>query len=299
MTLQPPDAVGPWAREKLDALGRYLDFYTKVLKNQNWRTIYVDAYAGAGRAAVRTMPRENAPLLPAGTDIELLELIDGSPRVALGIPNPFNRYVFIEPDAGRADQLEAIRTEYSSSRQIDVLRHEAASGIQWVLAQNISRRTHRGVAFLDPFGADLDWSSIQALADTRLFEVVVNFALNMAIQRMLPNSAEFQPGWRERLDAYFGTPDWYDAVYQGRTELFGTKIEKREDYLPNLLHLYRARLKQAFGFVSESKLIRNTRGTPLYYLLWAGPHRKGLEGANYILSMGERLPGKRRGRSSA
>ena len=42
--------VGPWARDKLDALARYLEFYTKVLKNQPWRTIYLDAYAGGGRA---------------------------------------------------------------------------------------------------------------------------------------------------------------------------------------------------------------------------------------------------------
>jgi protein gp37 len=49
--------VGPWARDKLDALQRYLDFYTKVLKNQRWRTIYLDAYAGGGRAVVRTGTR--------------------------------------------------------------------------------------------------------------------------------------------------------------------------------------------------------------------------------------------------
>jgi hypothetical protein len=48
--------VGPWAREKLDARGAYLDFYTKVLKNQgHWvkSTTFVDAFAGAGRARLR------------------------------------------------------------------------------------------------------------------------------------------------------------------------------------------------------------------------------------------------------
>ena len=290
MNVAPPDSVGPWAKDKLDALGRYLDFYTKVLKNQRWRTIYVDAYAGAGRAAVRSSPRETAPLFDDQIDAELLELVNGSPRVALDVENPFTRYVFIEPDGSRATQLEGLQTQYAGSRQIDVLRQDAASGIQWILSQNINRRTHRGLVFLDPFGAGLNWFVIQNLGDTRVFEVVINFALNMAIQRMLPNSGEFQPGWRERLDAYFGTSEWYDAVYESRPQLFGDQIGKRDDYLPNLLRLYRGRLKNAFGFVSEPKLIRNTRGSPLYYLLWAGPHRKGLEGANYILSMGERLP---------
>jgi len=152
----------------------------------------------------------------------------------------------------------------------------------------MSRRTHRGIAFLDPFGAQLEWSTIQALANTRFFEVVINVALNMAIQRMLPNSGEFQAGWRESLDAYFGTPNWHNEVYGQQDGLFGNIIEKRRGYIERLLQLYRGRLKEAFGFVSQPKLIRNTRGAPLYYLLWAGPNAKGLQGANYILAMGER-----------
>jgi hypothetical protein len=35
MTRRSKDnTVGPWAREKLDALGQYLNFYTTVLKKQ-------------------------------------------------------------------------------------------------------------------------------------------------------------------------------------------------------------------------------------------------------------------------
>jgi three-Cys-motif partner protein len=256
--------------------------------------IYVDAYAGGGGALLRAPARETAPLLQDQPDAELVQLISGSPRVALEVANPFNRYVLIEPDPTRAARLEALREQYKDSRQIDVLRQDAASGIRWLLRQDISRRTHRGVVFLDPFGADLDWSVIQGLANTRVFEVVINFALNMAIQRMLPNSGDFQAGWRDRLDVYFGTSAWYDAVYQVGEQLFEKRIEKRDDYLESLLNLYRQRLKEAFGFVSQAKLIRNTRGSPLYYLLWAGPHHKGLEGANYILSMGERLPRRAR-----
>ena len=52
MTKRPKDqSVGPWAKEKLEALGQYLSFYTTVLKNQGrWLrgTIFVDAFAGSG-----------------------------------------------------------------------------------------------------------------------------------------------------------------------------------------------------------------------------------------------------------
>lgn len=288
--------VGPWAKEKLDALARYLDFYTKVLKNQPWRTVYLDAFAGGGRAVVRAKDRaatagpslfcEEPPI-----DADARELIDGSPRVALGIANPFDRYVLIDPDPDRVTELETLKVEFSGTRAISILPTTADEGIAWVTAQPISRRTHRGVAFLDPFGAKLDWSSIQKLADTGLFEVVVNFGLSMAIQRMLPNSGEVPQGWAATLDSYFGSRDWFAEVYRQRESglLEASGFEKRANYSERLLELYRVRLRSAFGHVSTPRLIRNTRGAPLYYLLWAGPNKKGLEGANYILTMGERL----------
>lgn len=288
--------VGPWAKEKLEAMARYLDFYTKVLKNQRWRTIYFDAYAGGGRAVVRSEQRAN--ISGSGLfgdeppiDAEAREAIDGSPRVALGIANPFDRYVFADPDPDRAAELEALKCEFEGSRTINVFQKTAAEGIDWVTAQPISRRTHRGIAFLDPFGAKLDWASIQKLADTRLFEVVINFALSMAIQRMLPNSGEVPEAWAATLDSFFGSRAWFEEVYKRREGgLFAvTGFEKRADYSERLLELYRARLRASFGHVSTPRLIRNTRGAPLYYLVWAGPNKKGLEGADYILTMGERL----------
>jgi three-Cys-motif partner protein len=188
-------------------------------------------------------------------------------------------------------ELEALKAEFTTDRAIDVLRATATEGVEWVTTRSISRRTHRGIAFLDPFGAKLEWASIQKLADTGLFEVVVNFALSMALQRMLPNSGEVPDIWATTLDRYFGNRTWFEEVYQRREGgLFAaTGYEKRPDYSERLLELYRARLRTAFGHVSSPRLIRNTRGAPLYYLLWAGPNKKGLEGAEYILTMGERL----------
>jgi three-Cys-motif partner protein len=296
-----PAVVGPWAREKLDALGRYLGFYTTALKNQRWRTIYVDAYAGGGRAVVRVSPSSVDPnqlalLEPEQTDAEQAELLNGSPRIALAVADPFDLYVFIESDPTRVAELEALGSEFGVSRHI-VVRHETApAGIEWLLAQPMTKRTHRGVVFVDPFGADLDWSMIEAIGRSGFLEVVVNFSLHMGIQRRLPNNGSVPVEWASRLTAYFGTPRWREAVYeQASGDLFrGTGARKRVGYQLGLLELYRTRLKEAFGNVSVPKLIRNTRGAPLYYLLWAGPHSLGLKGADYILGMAEAVPKPRR-----
>ena len=295
---KPPE-VGPWAKEKLDALHRYLDFYTKVLKKGPWRTVYVDAFAGGGKARIRQRePLDPEPVLLdfEPTDAEQEEIIAGSPRVALAIDNPFSRYVFIDPNGARVSELDALAAEYGETRTISIRPGNAEEQVRWVLSQKIHKTTHRGVAFLDPYGAHLSWDTIEDLAKTRLFEVLINFPLHMALARLMKNDAQIPETWRKQLDSFFGGPEWFDEVYE-KGGLFETGPAKRGDYLDRLLELYRGKLRRAFGNVSHPKLIRNTRGSPLYYLLWAGPHRKGLEGADYILRMGERLPtGPRGGR---
>lgn len=291
--------VGPWAKQKLDALARYLDYYTKVLKHKSWRRVYLDAYAGGGQAVVRIKDRSADAVAdlfgdPQANDPEARELLDGSPRVALGIVNPFHRYVFVDPDPDRVAQLMQLRNDYEGPAAVTVQHSTAADAIDWIVGR-VSSRTHRGVAFLDPFGTKLTWASIEKLARTGLFEVIVNYAYGMAIQRLLPNNGQVPDGWAATLDAYFGGRGWFDAIYRPRDGFFaGDGFEKRDDAGERLLEFYRSRLRDAFGFVSSPRLIRNTRGSPLYYLVWAGPHKAGLKGAEYILTMGDRLPPGRR-----
>jgi three-Cys-motif partner protein len=145
------------------------------------------------------------------------------------------------------------------------------------------------VVFLDPFGMQVPWLTIEALARTGAVEVIINFPLGMAIQRLLTKSGEIPPGWQISLDTFFGSKDWQGLVYESKNDLFGPKLGKVSDSGLKLLEWFRGRLRDTFGHVSTARLIKNTRGNPLYYLIWAGPHKKGLEGAEYILRKGERL----------
>lgn len=290
--------VGPWAREKLEALGAYLDFYTTALKNQGrtWLkgTTFVDAFAGAGRARVRRRSGAGgvdllAELEPPPIDAEAEEYIRGSPRVALDIPNPFSRYIFIERDPARAAELERMREEYGGHHRIEVRQGKAGDELDELLKSDLGRSGHRAMIFLDPFGMQISWSTIERLAATKQVEVMINFALGMAIQRALPRNAVLSPGWREAHDRFFGSPGWYSQVYEEHTDLLGSKTEKRKDAGARLLEWYRERLKAAFGHVSPARLIKNTKGGHLYYLIWAGPHPLGLKGAHHILSKGEKV----------
>jgi hypothetical protein len=102
-------------------------------------------------------------------------------------------------------------------------------------------------------------------------------------------TGDITPGWRTALDVYFGSPDWYAQTYGPVDDLLGRRVVKFVDAGTRLLTWYRGRLKAIFGHVSPARLIRNTKGGHLYYLVWAGTHSKGLEGARYILSRGDKV----------
>jgi three-Cys-motif partner protein len=146
----------------------------------------------------------------------------------------------------------------------------------------------RTLVFLDPFGMQVSWDTLRALAQTKGVEVFLNFPVGMAIQRLLLRSGQFTEKQRRRLDAYFGSPEWFDVLYRSEPDLFGglspVKIEASGKAL---LHWYRGRLQQSFGHASKAALIRNTKGGHLYYLMLATPNPTGLKIANEILSAGE------------
>jgi three-Cys-motif partner protein len=222
MSRRPRDgSVGPWAAEKLQALSRALNYYTTRLKKQSqWQKIYIDAFAGPGLSEVRTKPREDTS--------ETLELfgdqsadpveqeavfLRGSPRIALDIPNPFDRYVFIDKDATRVAELESIRSEYQGTRSIEIYPGDANAVLEGIVRE-ISRSKHRGYIFLDPFGLQVPWRTIQTIANTCAIEVMINFPLGMALRRMMPRSGTVPPGWQISLDTFFGSPDWRQQAYE-------------------------------------------------------------------------------------
>lgn len=279
-------SVGPWAKEKLDALGQYLNFYTTALSKHHWlTTIFVDAFAGPGLSVVRSKAKGRTlpQMFVAEVGDEEVEYLKGSPRVALDIARPFSSYVFIDSDIDRVTELKLLSDEYAGRRDIRVHRGDSNSVLQDWLASGIDWSKNKAVVFLDPFGMQVSWAIIEALAKTKAIEVLINFPFDMAINRMLVKSGEFPPGWKFSLDTFFGSADWQKIAYEESEDLFGKRTSKSAESTALILAWYRGRLKEAFGYVSTARLVKNTRGNSLYHLIWAGPHPLGLKGAEYIL----------------
>lgn len=283
------NTVGPWAAAKLGALEAYLKFYGTALSRQPFTRVYIDAFAGACITKVRSsgVVAEPSPFFENLDDTEAQEeFILGSPLRALNIPNGFHRYYFFDIDETRAETLRAV-----AERRNDVtIQVGDCNPLIRKLAPSLKASNLRGVAFLDPYGAHLEWATLEALAETGTMEVVINFPLGMAINRLITKSGDVPNQWAEQLTACFGTEKWREIAYDREVDLFGNEITtKKGNVAERLLMLYIDRLNDLFPFVAKPRLIRNTRNAPLYYLIWGGPNRLGLKGASYILRQGEKV----------
>lgn len=283
------NTVGPWAAAKLDALEAYLKFYGQALSKQPFTRVYIDAFAGAPVARVRgsDVVSEPSPFFGEREDTEAqAEFIRGSPIRALSIPNGFHRHYFFDLDTTRAETLRNV----VAGRDGVIVKVGDCNPMIRDLAQSLRSRSIRGVAFLDPYGAHLEWATLEALAATGTMEAVINFPVAMAINRLITRSGNVPEKWSGQLTACFGTNEWRDLAYRRDTDLFGNEVTTKKDGVAEgLLDLYLGRLRRIFPHVATPRLIRNTRKAPLYYLLWAGPNKLGLKGADYILSQGEKL----------
>ena len=291
--MNEPMPVGPWAQDKLDCLGQYLSAYTTILRKRKFEGyFYVDAFAGPGSLKIRQQEEQSTAqqsLLDmaeyAVDDEEEATYLAGSPQVALEIKNRFTDYVFVERDPIRIQQLEELKRGFSSDRTRIHIRQQDCNTYLDGLVRKMNTRwgQWRGVVFLDPFGMQVPWSTIAALGATGAIEVLVNFPVGMAIQRLLKRSGRFSPKERAKLDRYFGTNSWFDILYEHNDDLLGGQIVKVRKSGDVLVGWYRKRLEQVFGFVTEAREVKNTAGKPLYYLIWAGPNKVGAGIAEYVL----------------
>ena len=69
---------GPWTELKLAILKGYLNAYTTALKNQPFRLVYIDAFAGSGGVELTSVELTSH-------DEEKLKFIEGSASIAVDV----------------------------------------------------------------------------------------------------------------------------------------------------------------------------------------------------------------------
>lgn len=287
---------GGWTEQKLAMLEEYLKAWVKVMKNQPFERVYIDAFAGTGYREIVPTTQDTGFFAPELAENEPQEFFDGSARKALRIEPPFHRYVFIEKTAKRYEELVKLDDEFPALAERMFFSNEDSNLVLKDICRNWNSKTTRGVLFLDPFGMQVDWTTLESVAATEAIDVWILFPVGIGVNRMLPRHGRIPDGWRIRLDRVFGTNEWYDRFYKP------SNIRGFFDVSPQIVKVasynaiaeyYQERLRTIFPKVADNpKVLSNSGGTPLFLLCFAvgNPNKRpidiALRIAQYILAKG-------------
>ena len=260
---------GEWTERKLDILQRYA--YTTVMTNQPFRLMYIDAFAGEGRIGIRE-------------DDDGVRFLRGSSERALRIGNrPFDRLVFVERERGRCGELELLREEHPER---DV-RIENADANDFLRNLQENWRSWRGVLFLDPFAAQVEWSTIRTIAGFSALDTWILFPVS-AIARMLPKTRrpeDVSRKWEARLNLVYGDESW-KGLYRERRQgnLFREREYERDPGVDGLVEIYKKNLRNLFGerFSNRSTTFTSSRNSPLFEFLFCVGNPRGVPIATTI-----------------
>jgi three-Cys-motif partner protein len=266
---------GPWTEEKLDALRAYLIGYAQALKNQPFHRYYIDAFAGTGD---RTPKRQQAARLMQTPELD--RMTKGSARVALEIEPPFDRFTFIEKRRRRSSALEHLKCEFPD-RAIQILNEDANVAVQRI-CDCTDWRSNRAVLFLDPYGMQVSWETLAAVASTRAIDVWMLYPTGMGLNRLLTKGGEIPSEWQQALDRSLGCRNWREAFYriEETTDLFGhTSMDRITDASTEKFEAFLLdRFRTIFvGIAPETMPLRNSRGQVMYLLCFVCGNLRGTD----------------------
>lgn len=247
------------------------------MAKQKFSFAYIDAFAGTGYRQKDESSSNFALDFPEVADDEAQGFLKGSARIALEVEPTFQTYIFIEKDLANAEELRYLHQAHFPKKKVSVVVEEANAQIQKLCAKNWKK--HRAVMFLDPFGMQVTWQTIEAIARTQAIDLWILFPLGVGVNRMLTRSGEISPGWRKRLDLIFGTPDWYDEFYKTETttDLWGetTRTVKNASF-ERIGAYFLNRLRTIFAGVAERpQILINSRNNPIFTLCFAAGNKRG------------------------
>jgi three-Cys-motif partner protein len=291
--LNSPIWGGPWTSEKLEKISNYLTSYRLVLKKSALNAVYIDAFAGSGHSYLQA-DYSGQPLFGEFCDESTDRFIEGSPRRALSVEPPFHRYYFIEKSPQKAAELENLKEVFPD--RASAIRIKCGDANQEILelCRSIPWKTHRAVLFLDPYGMQVRWPTLQEIAATGAIDLWYLFPLGVGVNRLLKCDGQIGSKEQLKLDELFGDTGWRERFYakSNQVGLFesGDEIVKTAD-LAAIERYFIERLRTIFPIVANNpSRLCNSKNNPLFALFFAaGNGGKGgkiaLRIAKHILNM--------------
>ncbi len=284
---EPPgdDWGGPWTEKKLQAFSKYVWSYLTIMKkNPFWKTIYFDGFAGSGTKE-KDVQSELYKQLKIIEQEE--ETYKGAAERVLTLKDDlaFDFYYFIDKDEKSLNKLKAklkdIKGKKMEFRSGDMNNHIKA------LAKALRTKDYTALIFLDPFGMQIEWTSIEELKDTRS-DVWILVPTGVIVNRLLDRAGKLELS--NKLESFFGLPieeikSFFYKLEKKQT-LFGEEetITKVSKPIEKIAKLYASRMKTIWKYVTEEPLrLDNRNGVPIFHFVFASNDQTALKIAKQII----------------
>lgn len=284
---------------KLQIIERYLREFTKALRPQFRDLWYIDAFAGTGS---RTIKHNALPADLWREEIsERIEQRRGSARIALDIEPQFNKLIFIEKKKKHYDALVSLQSE-NPTRDIVVRRGDANEQILNI----INRRSWAGVRaviFLDPYGMNLNWETLEAIRNTQAIDVWYLVSLEGLFRQAARDRGKLTDYKRAKICQMVGCSDWEDEWYPTKDSfdlidlMSGSSGQseglRRMAGIGQMEAFFKRRLETLFPKVADPLRLKNKGGVETFSLFFAAsnpePRAYGLamKIATHILKAGK------------
>ncbi|MFA7421654.1 MAG: three-Cys-motif partner protein TcmP [Melioribacteraceae bacterium] len=282
---------GNWTEIKLETFEKYVNAYLTIMNMQKLRyegwptTIYFDGFAGSGSRCLTATNEENN-LFADYLIKEELEVYKGSAERVLGLAKKFDYYYFVENVESSINSLEKmLREKEIANDKCYFLKDDVNNQLKEL--SNFIDDKKAALVLLDPFGMQIDWTSIELLKDKRV-DLWILIPSGVIINRFLDGKGKLI--FSKKLQSYFGLSEEEirNKFYNNKSieTLFGAvdKVTKVNDSVAKIAELYIERLRKIWGFVSEEPLkLFNTKNVPIYHFVFASNNKTALKIAKQII----------------
>lgn len=269
---------GKWTEEKIGIVEDYAKAYLTIMnKHPYFKLIYFDGFAGSGSI----QPCEDAGY---GS-------IEGAAARILSIEEPktFDIYYFVEICPEYCDRLKAMSMSRFTRRTVHIVPDDCNRKLL-DLSKFLSEeenKNYKVLAFIDPCGMQVEWSSIEALKNLWV-DLWILVPTGVGVNRMLTRNGQISKSWMEKLQIFLGIPfDEIESIFYAESQqqtLFGDQERfKIDNAIQKAGDLYSRRLRTLFEYVSDPYVLRNSKNSPMYHFILATDKKAGLNIANDVI----------------
>lgn len=294
---EPSSWGGQWTEDKLDAFEKYVNAYLTIMNafrdKHNWKLIYFDGFAGSGSRNEKKKEKDSPLLLDFFKELSIkeeeLNLYKGAAERVLGISQRgFDYYYFVDKDKESSLKLHELLSRFENEKKLVYRNSDANKQVEMLASAMRKDKRFASLVLLDPFGMQVDWSSIEMLKDTRT-DLWILIPTGVIVNRLLDRKGELTH--IDKLASFFGKDEEFLREYfytktQEQT-LFGEieNVRKVEKPIQKIAELYIQQLSDIFKHVTPKPLVLyNSRNTPIFHFACASNNPTAIRIANEIIN---------------